>query len=136
MFIFNRCAFGYVMVFAAVYLTGCAAATAVADLNQKPPTTTLLAKASPDKVFTATVQAMGAFGKVLSQDRASGVVQGEKGNWVLNTGIVPASPGSRIAISARYVPSNKMDFNSRDALTKELIGLIETNLGEKLKIVP
>lgn len=131
----NQRVLAYAMMFATVYLTGCAAATAVADLNQKPPTTTLLAKSPPNKVFTASVQAMGTFGKVLSQDRASGVVQGEKGNWILNTGITPATKGSKIVISARYVPSNKMDFNSRDGLTKELIGLVEKNLGEKLQTV-
>lgn len=121
-----------ILLTSAVSLSGCAVATAVADSKQKPPTTEYTSKQRPDRVFTAAVQAMGLFGKVLSQDRASGVVQGQKGNWIMNAAIVQSGGGSRIQLSARYVPSNQMDFNSRDGMTKEFVAQLEKNLGSKL----
>ena len=128
---FSRRAYLAALLASSLTLAGCGVATQIADSNQKPPVTTLIAKANTDRVFTAAVQAMGMFGKVLSQDRASGVVQGQRGNWVFNTAVTPAGKGSQIQLSGRYVPSNRMDFNSRDGMTKEIIQMLETNLGEK-----
>lgn len=121
-----------VFLFSLLTLAGCSVATQIADSNQKPPVTTIISKANTDRVFTAAVQTMGAFGKVLSQERASGVVQGQRGNWVFNTTVIANGKGSQIQLAGRYVPSNRMDFNSREGMTKEIIQMLEANLGEKL----
>jgi hypothetical protein len=113
-------------------LAGCTALTAMADSQQKPPITTYAVKASQEKTFTAAVQAMGGFGKLLSQDKASGVVQGQKGNWIMNATVGEAVDSTRLQLSARYVPSQQMDFFTRDGLTLEYIALIEASLGEKV----
>ncbi len=113
-------------------LAGCGAIPAIADSQQKPPVTTYVVKASPDKTFTAAVQAMGGFGKLLSQDRTSGVVQGQKGNWVMSATVGQASGSTRVQLSARFVPSQQMDFYSRDGLTREYLTLLESSLGEKM----
>ena len=115
--------------------SGCGVATAVADSKQVPPSSTFASKKSADRMFTAATQAMGAFGKVTSSDRTSGVVQGQKGNWTMSAGVTASGAGSRIDLSARYVPSRQYDFYSRDALTAEYLALVEKNLGEKLALV-
>jgi len=113
-------------------IPGCGVVTAVADSKQQPPTNTYSSKKSPDLIFTAAMQAMGAFGKLTGADRTSGIVQGQKGNWTMSAGITGANGVSRVEVSARYVPSNRMDFYSREALTAEFVSLLEKNLGEKL----
>ena len=123
------------MMMVSFILTGCGAAVGIADSKQKPPVTTLISKSNKDRVFTAAVQTMGSFGKVLSQDRTSGVVQAQRGNWVLNTTVTPKNKGAKILLSMRFVPSNQFDFNSRGGMTQEIIQMLEANLGEKLTIV-
>lgn len=116
----------------ATLLSGCPAITAMEDAKQAPPTTQFTAKHAPNQTYTMAVQAMGALGKIVSQDRESGMVQGQKGNWVLSVTITPAGKGSHVDVSARYVPSNQMDFNSREGLTSQYVQLLESKLSEKL----
>lgn len=129
--ILQRIAILGVVISVVLPLQGCEVLTAVADSKQKPPETQYTSKQRPDRVFTAAVQSMGVFGKVLSQDRVSGVVQGQKGNWVMNATIAQYSKGSQVQLAARYVPSQQMDFNSRDEMTKEFV-LLEKNIGSQL----
>lgn len=112
--------------------TSCSVATGIADSKQQPAIKTYISKRPTDNVFTASVQALGVFGKVTSSDRVSGVVQGQKGNWLMSVNITPAGKGSRLQISPRYVPSKQTDFNSRDDLMKQILSLLENNLSEKL----
>jgi len=123
---------------AVICLGGCAAtaavATASADAKQQPAVAFYTSRKPVDAVFTASVQAMSSMGKVVSQDRTSGVVQGEKGSWLINVNLAPSGTGSRMQVSARFVPSNKLDFSSREALTNEFVGLVERNTGEKLAL--
>lgn len=123
---------GALALSAVLSLGGCAGATAMADAKQTPPVAEYSSAQPADRVFTATVRAMGSFGKTTAQDRASGLVQGERGNWVMNAEISPQQKGSRIQLSARYVPSKRMDFSSREDLTREFVSLLESRLSEKL----
>ena len=116
-------------------LNGCSTLTALADLNQHPPVTSYIAKQTQEKVFTSAVRAMGRFGKILSEDMKSGVVQGQKGNWRMNVLLSTdqKEPETIIQISARYIPSKtRMDFNTRQMVTDEYIKLFESELREKL----
>ncbi len=54
----------------------------------------------------------------------------------MNVTIAQSGDGSRIQLSARFVPSQQMDFNSRDGMTKEFVSLVEKNLNNKLVEVP
>ena len=123
---------GALALSAVLSLGGCTAATAMADAKQKPPVADYSSSQPADRVFSAAVLAMGSFGKTTAQDRASGLVQGERGNWVMNAEISPQQKGSRVQLSARYVPSKRMDFSSREDLTREFVSLLESRLGEKL----
>lgn len=120
-------------------ISGCSAvgavATSTADAQQQPVAKTYSIKKPVDRVFVAAVQAMGNFGKILSQDKNSGTIQGEKGNWVINATVVKSGSETRIQVSARYVPSNRMDFNSREDLTAKYLKLLEDNLGDKLTAI-
>lgn len=127
---------GALALSAVLSLGGCTVATSMAtasaDAKQKPPVTDLSSSQPADRVFNAAVLAMGSFGKTTAQDRASGLIQGERGNWVMSAEIAPQQKGSRIQLSARYVPSKRMDFSSREDLTREFVSLLESRLGEKL----
>jgi len=121
---------------AAFLLAGCQAAlqvgTAIADSKQAPSVANYTVKAPVSKVFTSAVQSMTLMGKVTSSDRESGIVQGAKGNWLITATITGHSEGANVAIICRYVPSNQMDFNSREGLTAELVTKLEQSLGQKL----
>lgn len=110
---------------------GCGVMVAAADAQQQPPTTNLSANAGADRTFSAAVQALAGMGQVTSQDRSSGLVQGKKGSWLLTVTVSGAGSGSRMQVSARFVPSNQVDLNSREGLTNELISRMEGSLGER-----
>lgn len=119
-----------------VAMSGCTVATQVAtanaDAQQVPQIQSYATKRSAEQTFTAAVKAMTSFGTVLSSDRGSGIVQGQKGNWVLSANVTNAKTGAVVEISPRYVPGKKMDFNSKDALLTEYVSKLESALGEKL----
>lgn len=120
------CAFALATAF---LLGGCQAVlqtgTAMADSKQAPSVASYAVNAPVNKVFTATVQSMTLMGKISSSDRESGVVQGVKGNWVITATVTGQKKTSNVAINCRYVPSNQMDFNSREGLTAELVAKLE-----------
>lgn len=119
-----------------VAVTGCTVSTqmaaANADAQQVPQVQKYASNRSADQTFTAAVKAMTSFGTVLSSDRGSGIVQGQKGNWVLSANVGNAKTGATVEISPRYVPGKKMDFNSKEALLTEYVSKLESALGEKL----
>ncbi len=118
-------------------ITGCGTAasigTAAADAEQKPPVSSYISKQAPKSVFPAAAKAMSTFGTVVSSDRDSGIIQGQKGNWVMTVNIADSKPGSRIELSARYVPGKKMDFSSREGLTADYLANLQKELSESLK---
>ncbi len=130
--------FLFVSLMAFLTVTGCtvvaAVATGAADAKQQPVVKSFLTKKPVDRVFVAAVQAMGNFGKILSQDKTSGTIQGEKGSWVMNVTILKSGSDTNVQVSARFVPSNRMDFNSREELTATYVKLLETNLGDKFTL--
>lgn len=117
-------------------ITGCGVAasigTAAADAEQKPQVSSYASKQAQKAVFPAAAKAMSAFGTVVSSDRDNGIVQGQKGNWVMTASIAESKPGSRIELSARYVPGKKMDLNSREGLTAEYLAKLQKELNESL----
>lgn len=117
-------------------LSGCQLAaqvgTAQAEAEQKPPVSNYGSKQASNRVFTAAMKAMGDFGTVRASDRESGLVQGQKGNWIMSATVSPNGAGAKVSVSARYVPSKQMDFNSRDGLTKDFLAKLEKELGENL----
>lgn len=121
---------------AVVSLVGCTTAAQVAtgqaESQQQPAITSYTSKQSADRVFTAATKAMGEFGTIRSSDRSGGIVQGQKGNWVMSANISAAKPGTRIDVSARYVPSKQMDFHSREGLTADYVARLQATLGESL----
>ena len=119
-----------------VAVTGCTVSTqmaaANADTQQVPQVQRYASKRSADQTFTAAVKAMTLFDTVLSSDRGSGIIQGQKGNWVLSANVGNTKTGAAVEISPRYVPGKKMDFNSKEALLAEYVSKLESALGEKL----
>lgn len=117
-------------------ITGCTTAasiaTASADAQQKPPVSTYASTKSSKEVFTAGLKAMTGFGTLMSSDREAGVIQGQKGNWIVSVNISESKPGSKVDISARYVPGKKMDFNSRTDLTNDYLNGLQKELNEQL----
>lgn len=111
------------------YLSGCSVATAVADANQAPPTAIFSTTESASKVFSGAAQAITQMGQLVSSDRDSGVLQGKKGNWLITVGVSSVHGGSGVSVSARYVPSKQMDFNSREGLTNEFVSKLQQVLG-------
>lgn len=120
------------IVVIAVGLSACGALTSYADSNQTPTVASYNSTKSTDSLFTAAVQSLGGMGQIVSNDKASRVVQGKKGNWVISATISPSSSGSMVAVTARYVPSNQYDFNSREGLTTEFVAGVEKALSSKL----
>lgn len=122
---------------ATVVITGCGAAasmgTAAADANQKPPVSSYVSRQPVKAVYLGATRAMSAFGTVLSATESTGTVQGQKGNWVLTATATESKPGTRIDISVRYVPSNKMDLNSREGLTADYVSKLQKDLNETLQ---
>ena len=113
-------------------LSACGALTSVADSKQVPSVARYSSTKSADHLFTAAVQSLSGMGQIVSNDRESRVAQGKKGNWVISATINPYSSGSTVAVTARYVPSNRYDFNSRDRLTSEFVTGVERALSSKL----
>lgn len=117
-------------------ITGCTTAaqigTASADAQQKPPVSSYQSKQPVKGVFTSAIKAMSAFGTVISSDRESGIVQGQKGNWVMTATVAESKPGSRVELAARYVPGKKMDLNSREGLTADYLAKLQKELNESL----
>ena len=121
---------------ACAVLGGCTAAasiaTSIADSQQVPEVVTYTSAQNVDALFSATVKAMSRMGAVKVSDRDSGLVQGVKGNWTITGDVAAHEDGSKIGISARYVPSRQMDFNTRPGLTQELVTNVEAILGTPL----
>lgn len=109
-------------------------ATGAADAQQVPQVQKYAANRTADQTYSAAVKAMTLFGTVLSNDRGSGIVQGQRGNWVLTANVSNAKSGAVVEVSARYVPGNRMDFNSREALVSEFIAKLENALGERVAL--
>lgn len=121
-----------------VFLGGCGAAlglgAAAAESQQQPEITSFSSWQTPVRVHAAAAQAMATFGSLTLSDRDSGIVQGKKGNWLMNVTIIAAGQGARIELSTRYVTSKQMDLNSKSALLAEYTGLLEKSLQEKLVV--
>lgn len=119
-----------------VGLSGCQLAaqvgTAAADTEQKPIVSHYSSKQATNRVFTAASKAMGEFGTVRSSDRESGIIQGQRGNWIMSATIARVGPGSKVSLSTRYIPSKQMDFNSRDGLTADFLAKLQKELAETL----
>ncbi|MDQ5882006.1 MAG: hypothetical protein QG616_1838 [Pseudomonadota bacterium] len=122
---------------AAVILSGCQATVgmgaAAADAQQQPEITAYTSSKPPAAVHTAAAQAMASFGALTLSEKDAGIVQGKKGNWLINVAITAAGKGSRIEISPRYVPSKQMDLNSKSTLVADYTIALEKSLQEKLK---
>ena len=135
---FRLISFVYIILLAIV-MSGCrgplAAAVAVADANQKPSVAEFRSKQSIDKIFTAAVKSLSTMGQVTTTDRSSGIVQGKKGSWIISASISSDKSDSIVAVTARFVPGNQMDFNSREGLTTEFVAGVENALGEKLESI-
>lgn len=120
----------------AVSLVGCQASvglgTAAADAQQQPEVSAYTSGKAPSAVHTAAVQAMADFGALSLSDKDAGIVQGKRGNWLMNVSIKTAGKGTRIEISPRYVPSKQMDLNSKSALAADYTSLLEKALQERL----
>lgn len=123
----------------AISLYGCQASVglgaAAAAVQQQPEVTAYSSGKAPTSVHTAAVQAMAEFGSLSLSDKDSGIVQGKRGNWLMNVSIKGAGKGSRIEISPRYVPSKQMDLNSKSTLVADYTALLEKALQEKLALV-
>jgi hypothetical protein len=127
---------------ASLSLAGCEAMSGIssagvgaADKQQQVAVPTYEVGKPFDRTFSAASQAMVEFGQVLVSDHSSGTVQGQRGNWVVSAIVTQINKNeSKVQLSARYAPSSRFDFNSKDDLLAEYVNLVNSKLGAKLQI--
>lgn len=121
------------IVLLASAMSGCGGLTSYADSKQKPSVAKFETTESTERLFSASVHSLARMGEMISTDRQSGIAQGKKGNWVITATVAQSSPGSMVSVTARYVPSDQFDFNSRQGLTAEFVEKVEEQLGVSLR---
>lgn len=125
------------------FLTGCgalpAASSAAMDAGSASKATEQKQEADQyqyrisapfSKAYNTALMSASNMGRVTYQDRESGLIQFQTGNWVTNASITKEGDHANAALTFRYVPSTGFDFNSKKKLADAFIkGIAETGLG-------
>lgn len=82
------------------------------------------------KAYNTALMSASNMGRITYQDRESGLIQFQVGNWITNASITKEGDHANAALTFRYVPSSSFDFNSKKKLATAFIkGIAEAGLG-------
>lgn len=82
-----------------------------------------------DQAFNAALLSATNMGRVSFQDRASGMIQFQTGNWIVNASLTKAGKQTNAALTFRYAISSSFDFNSKKILADKFTqGIVATGL--------
>lgn len=79
-------------------------------------------EADYDQAYSAALLSASGMGRVNFQDRAAGMIQFQKGNWVINAALLRSGPQTFVGMTFQYFPSANFDFNSKTAMAEAFTG--------------
>lgn len=105
--------------------------TSAADIKQSPKTNpfTYRIAGNFDQAYNSALLSATNMGRVSFQDRASGMIQFQTGNWIVNAALTKAGKQTNAVLTFRYVTSASYDFNSKKGLSDQFTkGIAATGL--------